>query len=483
MNTRASVLAALAAGLACAGSSARGQDTLEPANIRPASFLSQLDIDNDGVADAAVDENGDGLPDVDSDGDGLPNNWEDGDSDGRFVSFPAPTAIGPGTPSTFILARLPVTTRFDKADTDGDGLTDFVEVFGLKFIDDNGNGKLDFFFTDSDGDGRYDAGEAIDSQSEWLDANVDGMPSVGEYPLDNTNLSRNLEYDFDGFYFTDPTLRDTDGDGVRDGEDVDPLINPQTFGLPVGGTFTREGIEAADRDLDNDGLGNGSDFGNDTTGIVDFPSDISDLIDIFRSDLQQAGMLPESLIEELLGADWDGNGLFRLTDVRNFSATVDEDALARSPEFSELFFLGDPDDDANRHCFCSEQAAAVAQGAYGERGAGMGYQELLIPAARTQLFPDRRIWAILYAWRMPSFDIDGDGYVGAPDRLQDPHPFVGAGSGGRSTGSSTFDGQISLENFFFYPLFQSCGVTGLTLGLTLTVLAGASLVSRRRGSP
>ena len=445
-------------------------------NVRAAGFLAQLDIDGDGLPDGAQD----------TDGDGLPDNWELGPLNpangdpleplgngatervDRVVSFPAPTAIGPGTPPTFVLARLPVATSATNADSDGDGLSDFVEVFGLKFIDDNGNQILDppgFILNGLD-------------LSEWSDGNNDGLPSVGEFPLKNISEALNRQNDYDGFFFTDPALADTDGDGTLDGADEDPLINPETFGITIAeglASFDRPGAAVIDEDLDNDGLGNGSDFASDLIDTVDFPIDLNRLIGLFRPDIEARGEIPESLIEDLLGADWDGNGLFRLTDVKNFTASITRAEL--STRFSGLFFLGDPDDPAT-HCFCSEQPAigeADVDLPFGERGVGMGFQELLIPAARSEPFcPDVRIWAILYSWRLPSFDIDGDGYSGAPRTLEDAHPFV-RGGGGAGTGNSDLDGQIDVVNFFPF-----CGNTGLALGLTLTLLAVACVVPRRR---
>jgi hypothetical protein len=444
-------------------------------NVRPARILAQFDIDNDGLPDGAAD----------SDGDGLPDNWELGPLNplngdpleplgngatervDRVVSFPAPTAIGPGTPPTFLLARLPVATSALDADTDDDGISDFIEVFGLKFIDDNGNQILDppgFVF------------EGVDL-SEWSDGNNDGLPSVGEFPLENIAEALNRQNDFDGFFFTDPVLADTDGDGILDGDDLDPLINPETFGITIAegiASFDRPGAAEIDEDLDNDGLGNGSDFANDLIDTVDFPLDLNRLIGLFRPDIEERGELPESLIEDLLGADWDGNGLFRITDVKNFSASVTRVELIT--RFGSLFFLGDPAD-PDAHCFCTEQGAvfqAEVNLPFGERGIGMGFQELLVPAARSEpFFPDVRIWAVLYAWRLPSFDIDGDGYSGAPRVLEDTHPFIQGAGGG--TGNEDLDGQVDVVNFFPF-----CGNTGFALGLTLSLLVLARLITGRR---
>lgn len=476
-----------------------GGNQLGLPNDRPVPVLSQLDINRDGVPDGAVD----------TDGDGLPDNWEDnGPGDVAKVGFYVPTAIGPGTPAVFITGRLIVFTSADKADTDSDGLTDFIEVFGLKFIDDNGNGKLDFIFTDSNLNGRWDIGEAVDPGSEWMDFNGDGLPSIGEYPLSNIDPSRNFNFDFDGFLFTDPLLPDTDGDTVKDGCDRDPLINPQTFGVSVS-TFQRDvaGVSRNDADLDNDGLGNGSDFGNDIIDQVDFPDDIGRLLAIFRQDRlapQGPGTLPESLIEDLLGADWDGNGFFRITDSKDFRrAQKGTDCLqaqlaqlgVSTADFAALFTVGPVGNKKNLFGIFPASAAGCAMPVgLGDQGSldnateygypagtfdhdqerpGLGFQTILLGFENLQTLPDRRIWAILYAWRQPGFDIDGDGFVGSPAnsfRDDDRHVFVPS-----PTAESELNGQITLPT-------GACG-TGSLFGLmaTASVLLGwMSFCSVRR---
>jgi hypothetical protein len=398
---------------------------LEPPNLLPVPVLSQLDIDGDGLPDGAVD----------TDGDGLPDNWEVGGTESvsastgtrpdRLVHFSAPTAIGPGTPPTFVSARLTVNTSANSADTDCDGLTDFVEVFGLKFIDDDGDGILD--------------------PDEWEDLNGDGLPSIGEFPKENISPGPPLfrDHDFDGFMFTDPTLTDTDGDGIPDGQDPDPLINPETFGVQLAEGFDRLGADPSDNDLDNDGLGNGSDFGNDQIGAVDFPTDIGELMRLFRPDRENT--IPESLIEDLIGADWNGDGLFRITDMRAFRRNPTRACLQTEfpgESFANLFLV------EGRELFGTIPGAGTAcepplgdgpdtPTTYGGRGSerhhGMGFQSLLVPAERSlPLFPDVRIWTILYAWRVPGFDVDGNGYTGSPESrfdLDDRHLFDVTGLG------------------------------------------------------
>lgn len=434
-------------GLAWGPETGRAQNVLFPANTRPVAVLSQLDIDGNGVPDSVLD----------SDGDGLPDNWEVGgfqsagvaEFPDRLVNFPAPTAIGPGTPPTFAFSRLAVATRADLADTDGDGLSDFIEVFGLKYIDDNRNGILD--------------------ADEWADLNGDGLPSIGEYPLANIDPQLNRDHDFDGFMFTDPTLADTDGDGILDGDDRDPLINPQTFGVAIAKGFTRPGAEAQDADLDNDGLGNGSDFGNDIIQKVDFPTDINDLISIFRPDLENLRLLPESLLEDLIGADWNGDGLFRITDQRDFQLDVRVfEARLGSATFNDLFLVTGRKLYADNPALDYSQSPArvvrlPANQPYAARGVGMGAQLLLAPSGRTSFLPDPRIWTILYAWRMPGFDIDGDGYLGRPENasfeLDDPQPLANTGN---TAGIPQLDGQITPPN---------CGLFGgVAAALTLSGL-------------
>lgn len=376
-------------------------------NLAAAAILSQLDIDGDGIPDGSVD----------TDGDGLPDNWERGGLEAlsaggelidRVVFFPAPSAIVPGTPPTPIFTRLAVATDALNPDTDGDGISDFVEVFGLMFIDENRNGLLDNF--------------------EWEDQNGDGLPSPGELPFDNsgtffpeTGLS--LLHDFDGFVFTDPTNPDTDGDGLKDGEDNDPLINPRAFGNTeqIIVRFNAEG----NADIDQDGLGNGMDMGNDLVstdgpGVLDFqvidnPANVRDLLELFRGDLVSDGIVPESAIEDLLGTDWDGNGLWRTTDVRSWSLVIDPADPASLPPAS-FFRVG------GHNLFATQTFDELADvfnsptyNGYSDRGIGLGWQDLLRPSGATPFIPDPRVWAILYSWRMPGFDIDGDGFIGVPN--------------------------------------------------------------------
>ncbi len=468
-------------------------------NLAAAAVLSRLDIDGDGIPDNAPD----------TDGDGLPDNWEsggfealnaNGDVVDRVVFFPAPSAIVPGTPPTPIFTRLAVATSALDPDTDGDGLTDFIEVFGLMFIDENRNGLLD-------------------NGLEWNDLNGDGLPSPGEHPIDNSGFEfpgrPALLHDFDGFVFTDPFNPDTDGDGIPDGVDNDPLVNPRSFGNtePIIVRFNAQG----NADIDQDGLGNGMDMGNDLTSadgpgvqdfeVIDNPENVRELLELFRQDLLAQNSVPESAIEDLLGADWNGDGLWRTTDVRTWSIVIDPANPSSLPP-DELF------DVQGHKLYATQTFADIAAvfnddptyNRYGSRGIGMGWQDVLTPTGRTPFIPDPRVWAILYSWRVPGFDIDGDGFVGVPNAsntartgdlvsvalvaeaggrlvvrenvpLENAIAFddlIAIGDTGGAAGEPKLDGQIEVSGI---RLFQ-CGAAGMITWLLL--FAGLRLMSRRR---
>ena len=123
--------------------------------------------------------------------------------------------------------------------------------------------------------------------------------------------------------------------------------------------FSAEGND----DIDQDGLGNGMDMGNDLTsadapGVADFqgidnPANMRELLDLFRQDLLGEDVVPESVVEDLLGADWDGNGLWRTTDVQDWFIVIDPDAEGTRPP--DQFFALDPDDLENTSFFYTSQ--------------------------------------------------------------------------------------------------------------------------------
>lgn len=153
---------------------------------------------------------------VDSDGDG----FSDGEEQmGWMIAI---DALGYGSDAVGnMIEKRTVTSNPNLADTDNDGLDDYVEYLIA----------TDPRAIDTDGDGLTDAEEWNQWKSSPTSADTDG---------DARGPSRNLPPKpelFDGnelfFLFTSPTLNDTDGDGWTDYEEFDhPSRSPRIADLP-----------------------------------------------------------------------------------------------------------------------------------------------------------------------------------------------------------------------------------------------------------
>lgn len=205
---------------------------------------NDLDTDDDGLSDGDEDRNHDGVigqdetdPRLfDTDGDGL----SDGQERGAITPITSSRPGIAGTdPNVFIPdANNATTTDPLNPDTDGDGLSDGVE-------DANFDGAVqptetDPLDLDSDDDGLSDGAEdanrngTVDSgETSPIDADSDddgltdgvelgvSMPILdpdGQGPLKGTDINR-WRPDDDPTTTTNPLNPDTDGDGVRDGDE------------------------------------------------------------------------------------------------------------------------------------------------------------------------------------------------------------------------------------------------------------------------
>ena len=111
----------------------------------------------------------------------------------------------------------------ENPDTDGDGLTDYEEVYitgtdPLKYdTDDNGINDAD---DDSDGDGLLNKEEIkLETNPQNADTDGDGLS----------------DYDELNKYNTDPLKADSDGDTLKDGDEIEIGLDPndpETFGVP-----------------------------------------------------------------------------------------------------------------------------------------------------------------------------------------------------------------------------------------------------------
>ncbi len=201
---------------------------------------------------------------LDTDQDGIPDEYET--NDGNYHS-PTMTGTDPSNP-----------------DTDGDGLTDGVEVLTLRTdpnrVDTDRDGinddvelanGTDPIRADTDDDGSPDGEDAFPLDgSETTDTDGDGTGNNADEDDDNDGLSDSAE----GTHGTNPLLADTDGDGLNDPDEITFSYDPTNPDSNGDGTLDGEddsdedGLTAAQeiaagssplkKDTDGDGLDDGA---------------------------------------------------------------------------------------------------------------------------------------------------------------------------------------------------------------------------------
>ncbi len=199
---------------------------------------ADIDSDDDGVFDGddgLQDTDGDGLInalDPDSDNDGVLDGTEGGrsiadlDDDTEFLrGFFVPDADEDAT----------ATDRLNP-DSDGDGIDDGAE-------DPNGNGRVDA--GESDPNDRNDPVELDDDDGNNDDNNDDGNDGLPPSDEDGDGLTDQQEV----FRGTRGGNRDTDGDGIEDGDEPNWNVDMDGDGS----------INALDADSDGDGVDDGAD--------------------------------------------------------------------------------------------------------------------------------------------------------------------------------------------------------------------------------
>ncbi|TVZ56571.1 gliding motility-associated-like protein [Lutibacter sp. Hel_I_33_5] len=255
------------------------------------------DVDNDGD-NSNDDTDGDGIPDyldTDDDGDGIDTKDEDIDKDGDGTNDDTdndgiPDYLDPDVDVDSDGDGVPDNVDIDD---DNDGIPDLVENGGDFTLDTDSDGIPDHLDLDSDGDGVFDL---VESGSGAPDANNDGVIDGDSSAFGKNGLYDGIEVVPDsGVLIVNPI--DTDGDGIRDFQDVDD---------------DGDGIDTADEDVvtvdgdptnddwDGDGIPNYLDTDDDNDGtftenesMLDCDEDgIPDHIDITDCDLVPEGFSP-----------------------------------------------------------------------------------------------------------------------------------------------------------------------------------------------
>ena len=183
------------------------------------------DTDGDGLSDGAEELTHMTDPNLeDTDNDGLNDGWEV-----KYTSSPGVNATAPATPDELasdmddddlnLTAEFKANTNPSLNDTDGDGLTDGAEVL-THMTDPN--------LEDTDSDGLPDGWEVTYISSTGVNPLAPASNSDLASDMDKDGLSLTAEFKAN----TNPSLNDTDGDGLGDGWEVtysnrtgvDPLV-------------------------------------------------------------------------------------------------------------------------------------------------------------------------------------------------------------------------------------------------------------------
>ncbi|NNF97766.1 MAG: hypothetical protein HKM93_00145 [Desulfobacteraceae bacterium] len=264
-----------------------GTPTNETANSVGCS-ASQIDTDNDGVADINDAFPLDPAEWLDSDGDGIGNNAD--------------------------------------TDDDNDGVLDVDDAFPLdasESVDTDGDGTGNNADTDDDNDGVADANDAypLISVNGFLDSDSDGIPNDCDASCINLGMAADSDDDNDGvidaldaFPFDPNESVDTDGDGIGNNADPDDDndgvadINDAYPLISVTG-FT---------DTDSDGIPNECDISCQELGMIADTDDdndgVLDVVDAFPVDANESIDTDGDLIGNNADTDDDNDGILDVVD-------------------------------------------------------------------------------------------------------------------------------------------------------------------------
>jgi hypothetical protein len=237
------------------------------------------DTDGDGVLDTEDAFPNDPTESVDTDSDGTGNNADTDDDNDTYTDD---DEVASGSD--------PLDSGDTPLDNDGDSISDVTDTDddndGVSDIDEVAIG-IDPFNADSDGDGVNDGREVGADASMPIDTNGDGIPDVKDEFNDSDldGLTNFIESQIIG---SNPNLRDSDGDDLRDNEELAvPLLGEDTNGNGIDDAIDASMISAPDmngdgivdfalRDTDGDGTPDLLDFDSDADGIDDVNEALAD---------------------------------------------------------------------------------------------------------------------------------------------------------------------------------------------------------------
>lgn len=249
-----------------------------------------------------------------------------------------------------------------KVDTDGDGLTDGLELRKTS----SGGYASDPLSTDTDADGLDDGFEVFNgSKPTKVDTDADGITDPDEFRRGTRPGTFDKDPDLDGFtdteekrYGTNPTVADTDADGFSDGEEMlvrgtNPHASQATTDSDGDGLFDVVepdlGTDPDNPDTDGDGLLDGQEAAFNTDPLhADTDGDgLTDGAEVqgFESDPTRIDTDGDRLLDaeeaalgtRLILIDTDGDGLSDYDEVRVYGtdplrADTDGDGLTDGAE-------------------------------------------------------------------------------------------------------------------------------------------------------
>ncbi|MFA4875161.1 MAG: hypothetical protein WC690_07440, partial [bacterium] len=199
------------------------------------SDILKVDTDEDGLSDTA--EARDGWPfrtnpnKADTDDDGINDKSEDRDGDGKITLAADMTGQGCG----IAVMKRDIDPR--KADTDGDGLSDKMELANVIIDDQQAFVAL------------------ISDPTIWSEGGIPTGSNPNAKDSDGDKLNDNEEYDGTaiGYYDSNPCLPDSDGDVKKDNEELKGCrLNPDFNCVGSEDGNTGAGIDSDGDDLTND---------------------------------------------------------------------------------------------------------------------------------------------------------------------------------------------------------------------------------------